>query len=152
MTTRNIRQEIIRNRKILPLKQYKEWLKMKLDEHGVNHDRLLAVVITVERTLNIELLKYGNRNRPYYKLYKDDGKTTRAWIYAAELALFLKYKNFKAVPYVKSIITHPIVKRRIIREANKQVPLSMLFPSTRKSNDRFVEYSRHFRNWLDKRG
>lgn len=149
----NLRRDIVRNRKIMPLKEYKQWLEDKLVEHGVDRNNLYAVVITVERTLNTEMLKMGAKRRPpFYKLFKDDGNKTRAWIYAAELALFLKYQKFKASPYVQSIVTHPFVKKKIMSPSKKQIPLSILFPATRLNSDRLKDYSRHFRSWLDKHG
>lgn len=152
MTT-NLRQQILNNRKVLSHKEYRKWLENKLLEYGITGTQLVATVIVVERTLGAELARIGNnRNHIYYELFKDNGKPTRAWIYAAELTLWLKYNKFKANPYIQAIVTHPLVRRRVMNPTKKQIPLNVLFPVTRLNTVRLKEYSKHFRNWLDRRG
>lgn len=147
--TNDISNEINSTRKVLTKKEYKVWLQKKLDQHGIDRTRLLAVVIVVERALSYELNRMGSpRAKPFYRLFDDDGKPTRAWIHAAELALWLKYNGFKANPYVQGITRHPIVQKFIRNRNHKdQIPLNVMFPSARKDTARLKEYSRHFKSW-----
>jgi hypothetical protein len=149
----NIRNKIVEQRERLSRPEYRKWLQSKLIEYGIDRNKLLAVTIVVERTIGKELSRIGSTNaRPFYKLFKEDNKPTRAWIYAAELSLWLKYNKYKAEPYVRSIVTHPKVKNQLTRDSKKQIPLNMLFPATRVNSDRLKDYSKHFHIWMDKRG
>ena len=147
----NIVKEIKDSRKILSSEEYKRWLQRKLDEYHIDHDRLLAVVIVIERSLGVEQKRSGSaRPEPYYKLYKKDG-VTKAWVHAAELVLWLKYNDYRANPFVHAIVTHPIVKRFMANKTRKeQIPLGVLFPSARKNTDRLKDYTRHVRGYFVK--
>jgi hypothetical protein len=129
--------------------EYRQWLQKKLAEHNISRDYLVSVVIVVERALYEELQRIGSyRRRPFYKLFKEDGSPTRAWIYAAELALWLKHHNFKANPYIAATIRLPTVRARILDiDKKEQIPLNLIFPSTRISTDRLKKYSDHFKEW-----
>ena len=148
----NIEKEILQNRKVLSQPAYRKWLEEKLRQHHIDRSHLIATIIVVERTLSSELERSGSRRiRPFYKLFKDDGKPTRAWIYAAELVLWLKYNRFKANPYVRSIVSYPFVRSRIVHPSDKkQIPLNILFPVTRTNTSRLKAYSHHFRAWINK--
>ncbi len=149
MANENISAQIKEGRKVMTRKEYRNWLQKKLDEHGIDRTRLMAVVIVVERALSFELSRSGSsRYRPYYKLWKDNGVPTRAWVHAAELALWLKYNGYKANPFMQAISRHPIVRKFIVnKERKKQIPLNVFFPSGRVEIDRLRDYSRHFRSW-----
>lgn len=135
----------------MSVKEYKEWLQKKLDEHKIDRSRLIATIIVVERSLVVEQTRRGSsRSKPFYRLYKDDGEPTRAWIHAAELVLWLKYNDFKADPYVKSVVEYPLVRRMLFRPTRKQLPLNALFPSARKSTENIKSYVRHYRTWANK--
>ena len=147
--TGNIKIVLKQQKKALSVEAYKEWLQNKLNQHGIDRARMIAVVIVIERSLGSELYRSGSqRKRPYYKLWGDDGKPTRAWVHAAELCLWLKYNGFKADPYVHAVAVHPKVHRFIANKDKKnQIPLNVLFPSARKSNVRMRDYIDHFKAW-----
>jgi hypothetical protein len=144
-----IATEIVNTKKVLTSKEYKAWLNQKLDQHGIDRTRLMAVVIVIERSISFEQIRTGSaRTKPYYRLYDDKGKPTKAWVHAAELALWLKYNGFKANTYIRGISTHPLIQRFIADKKRKeQIPLNVLFPSARMNTDRLKEYSRHFKSW-----
>jgi hypothetical protein len=134
------------------VREYKKWLSKKLKQYKIDRHKLIAIVIVVERALGAELERRGYRKaKPFYRLWDDDGKTTRAWVHAAELAIWLAYNNFKADPYTRAIIKYPVVERFIYKakqvNENKQVPLHILFPSARANTDRLKEYSDFYKQW-----
>ena len=144
-----IASQLKETKKSLTVEEYKDWLDKKLIEHGINRVRLMAVVIVIERSLAFELSRSGSmRNKPYYRLYDDEGNPTKAWVHAAELALWLKYNGFKADSFVRGMVSHPVVRKFMADKNRKnQIPLNVLFPSARLGTDRLKDYSKHFKTW-----
>lgn len=79
--------------------EYKAWLAHKLIKHDISKSYLLGLMIILERVLVDEKYKLtGMRNgKPFYNLTNGEGKHSRAWLHAAEIALWLKYKGYKPV-------------------------------------------------------
>ena len=129
--------------------EYRVWLQQKLDKCNISRDYMLGLVIVLERTLQEEKRKLTNENfRFFYKLFNGNGKPTRAWLYTAELALFLRYRHYPVEPYIRSLCSLP--KVRYYLRQREQISLNRLVPSTRKSAEEIRKLEQHFLLWARK--
>lgn len=108
-------------------------------------------MIVVERVVEEESAKWGLRHKPFYSLRKSDGSPSRAWMNAAALAVWLKYKGYRAEDYVRAICSMPLVEHTL-RQRKDQVALNMIAPSFRKSAARLRRYEDCYLRWMRKHG
>lgn len=128
--------------------EYKAWLAHKLVVHKISRDYLLGLMIILERVLVEERYKLTGRKdrKPFYSLRNGEGKPSRAWLHASEIALWLKYRGYKPVDWFRSTCTMPTIKRRLKHKG--QIPISLIMPSTRNGSAKLREAEENYRRWI----
>lgn len=130
-----------------PRKEHKRWLRRQLACAAIDHDHLLALLILLERIVHHEQQQLLHREvpAPFYNLKDGEGKESRAWVYAAEAALWLAYKRYPAWEWFTALCSWPPIRRRLM--FGQQVPLSWFAPTARLNTKRLMEMERHYLLW-----
>lgn len=134
---------------IMGTTEYMAWLERKLNQYQITETYLRALVIALENTIAEESAKItGIARRPFYALYHTNGtrERTRAWRSAAELALWLKYKNYPPAEFFQAVCSTQRVAGWL-RHQKQQPPLNVIMPSFRKSGSRLRKYEDHYLKW-----
>lgn len=136
---------------IATTKEYKKWLETELALAGISNTYLQSVADLAARAIIKECTDQGwPKSKVYFKVFTRDGKPTRAWWYAAELALWLEYKQYPVTGYIQSLCHLPRVAAALRR--GERVPLNVLAPSTRRSTARLKAYADHYERWRERYG
>ena len=136
---------------IATTKEYKKWLETELALAGISNTYLQSVADLAARAIIKECADQGwPKSKAYFKVFKRDGTPSRAWWYVAELVLWLEYKQYPVMHYVRSLCHLPQVAG-LLRHG-KPVSLSTLAPSTRHSTARLKAYAAHYERWKEQNG
>ena len=136
--------------KVRSIKEHKAWLERELALAGISNRYLRSIADLAARAVNQESADQGwPKAKVYFTVFVKD-KPTRAWWYAAELALWLDYKQYPVTGYIKSLCHLPRVAAALRR--GERVPLNVLAPSTRRSTVRLKSYADHYERWREKYG
>ena len=129
-------------------KDYRKWLQTKMDQHQISKNYLLGLMIILERVLVDERYKLTGRKdyKPFYNLRNGEGEPSRAWLYASELALWLKHRGYKPVDWFRSTCSMPRIKKRLKHKG--QIPINMIMPSTRNGSEKLREAEGNYRRWI----
>jgi hypothetical protein len=127
--------------------QHKRWLRRQLAYAAIDHDRLLAQVILLERVICHEqcLLLRREVPPPFYNLRSGDGKESRAWLYAAEGALWLTHRHYPAYEWFTALCSWTPIRRQLL--FGQQVPLNWFMPTARLNTTRLYEQENHYLLW-----
>jgi hypothetical protein len=126
---------------------HKRWLRLELSKAGLDHSYLIALTILLERVVNQEQSRFLKRTvrPPFYRLTNGNGKAGRAWLYAAEAALWLNYKGYDPAGWFEAICNWPPVKRRLL--VQRQVPMHIIAPATRLGVKQLKAMERFYLEW-----
>ena len=130
-----------------PIDKYKRWLRLELSKAGLDHNYLVALTILLERVVNHEQSRFlkDSVKPPFYRLTNSDGKAGRAWLYAAEAALWLNYKGYDPAQWFTAICNWPPVKQRLLTQ--RQVSMHLIAPATRLGVKQLKAMEKFYLSW-----
>jgi hypothetical protein len=130
-------------------KLHQRWLRRQLAYANINHNRLLGLTILLERVVRAEQERLLHRivPLPFYNLQNGKGTESKAWIYAAEAALWLDYKGYPAYDWFTAICRWSPIRRRLL--FGQQIPMSFLCPTARLGMERMREMEKFYLFWKE---
>ena len=136
-------------KQIRTVPEYRKFLEQKLNEYQISYSYLVSLMIVLERVVEAEAEKLGRRCRPFYNISSNNGDR-RAWTCAAELAVWLRYKDYLAADYFEAICQMPHIQA-ILKHGTEQLSLNRIIPGFRKSGAKLRRYEDFYLAWRRKK-